>query len=63
MNMPELLPCPYCGKEANIGKTDFGFYFVGCSTKDCYGSILRMSPISQNIEEIIQAWNRRMTDV
>lgn len=60
--MPELLPCPYCGKEANICKTDFGFYFVGCSTTGCYGSILRMSPISQNIEEIIWIWNRRATD-
>lgn len=53
----DLLPCPFCGGEAYL-RDDVSHstaYFVGCSTKDCFGEI----HWGQTAEETIAAWNRR----
>lgn len=58
--MDELKPCPFCGGEAETGKTVFGLraglIFVFC--KKCYASSLDY----KTEKEAIKVWNRRVND-
>ena len=52
----ELLPCPFCGRHANIEQLDGPLWEGGCATEGCIGfeSILAYTKL-----EGIQAWNTR----
>lgn len=50
----ELKPCPFCGGEAEI-KNDLGNDCVYISCKWCHCN----SRLSENQEEVIEAWNTR----
>ena len=49
-----LKPCPFCGGEAEI-KNDLGNDCVYISCKWCHCN----SRLSENQEEVIEAWNTR----
>ena len=49
MSETKLLPCPFCGGEAEV----CGYYFIQCTK--CGSSTLTHT----NIEKAIQAWNNR----
>ena len=51
----ELKPCPFCGGEAHIRKTDLGTYRIYCS--QCPTTFGRYW--SWTKQEITNAWNRR----
>jgi hypothetical protein len=55
-----LLPCPFCGRHANIEQLDGPFWEGGCATEGCIGfeAILADTKL-----EGIQAWNRRVSSV
>ena len=56
-NEVKLLPCPFCGGEAEV--TLFvGNYGVGCTK--CPGAIFNCR--GQTKEEAIEAWNRRVSN-
>ena len=53
MNEVELLPCPFCGGEADfLGDT------VTIKCKECGGAFLCTNPLISRLE-VAQAWNRR----
>jgi len=56
-DMPELLPCPFCGGEAHIWEdpSHSKAWFIGCDDDDCLGTI----NWAESKEVIIAAWNRR----
>lgn len=57
--MSELLPCPFCGGEADIKKwTSTPFAIVVCKTKDCPCSSFGTNCYN-NEQEAIEAWNTR----
>lgn len=55
----ELLPCPFCGGEANLEKSpESGKWHVECGDADCIG--FWTASVYFDIEaEAIEAWNRR----
>lgn len=58
----ELKPCPFCGGEAKIKKTQHilaDTYSVVCKDKECRGRAIK--PLRDK-EAAIVAWNRRATD-
>lgn len=60
--MDKLKPCPFCGSEPNVQKAEYNApyveYFVRCSNmKKC--SVLPFTYSFDNIEDAIDAWNRR----
>ena len=58
----ELKPCPFCGGEAEIIKTNqcmAKYYSVVCKNKSCRGRGAK--PISSK-HHAIAAWNRRAND-
>jgi len=51
--MPELKPCPFCGKKAKVSNGWTGIVWCECSDDDC-------PAILQDTEEdAIAAWNTR----
>lgn len=57
--MMKLKPCPFCGGEARIDRNIFAFptsYSVIC--KICEAE----SEVFNTEKEVIEAWNRRVTD-
>lgn len=63
VNLPFLLPCPFCGRDLNqqdpmdtIYPADRGktIYQVVC--QDCSATVL-----GANVEECVENWNRRAT--
>ena len=59
----ELKPCPFCGREADWGVDDEGFFHVGCPTWDCFGGIYENHYTFSTVEEAAEKWNRRANDV
>ena len=57
----ELMPCPFCRKEAWIEKCRDGRFRVVCfHDEDCY---LKGARIKSNIREsLVNQWNRRKVD-
>ena len=55
--MTDLLPCPFCGGEASLNKTESGLLWsvlcVGCSV---------ITDLYRTEAEVIEAWNRRKGD-
>ena len=65
-----LLPCPFCGGEAELVESDYGMFMTGyavyckhCCTKagvtGRLGEAYEWTPIYNNEAEAIAAWNRR----
>lgn len=56
MSEVKLLPCPFCGGEANVSyNTKFGFV-PWCNNEEC---ILNESTKGYKTEEAIKLWNTR----
>lgn len=59
LNLPQwasLLPCPFCGGDAELVADGDGVY-AGCATKQCL-----IKPITDTYRikrDAIRAWNRR----
>lgn len=53
----EILPCPFCGGEAEIYNVGIGWYKVHCADYDCIGS--NASKIMSTREDAARVWNRR----
>ena len=62
--MPELKPCPFCGKKAIFIKLEYGdgdaYYGFTCEHWRC--PVCRVLPNYGSEEEAIEAWNRRAED-
>lgn len=60
--MSELLPCPFCGGEAQIGEnreTTVREYFVGCM--NCHIRLYKVGyKRFYTVDEAISAWNTRV---
>jgi hypothetical protein len=57
MSSTELLPCPFCGGEADlcVDSAHSTAYWIGCSTIGCFGN----KQWEETEVEAIRAWNRR----
>lgn len=55
--MSELLPCPFCGGEAELVDFDLDSCFVEC--RKCRASQPVLWPKSTSRQDAIAAWNRR----
>lgn len=59
MSMTNLLPCPFCGREARISHSGDGelcnIRCVGWNPGDCLGA----GPNCHSAEEAVDSWNRR----
>lgn len=57
-----LLPCPFCGEDAEIGwykDGDKDKFYVGCSNDKCGCEITGAEPF-YDLEKAISVWNKRM---
>lgn len=60
--MSKLLPCPFCGGEARVGRNIFsGLFHAGCSNDECLG-FSGLGWTYKKEEEAIEAWNRRANE-
>lgn len=68
--MSELLPCPFCGGEAEVIEAGYGMYMTGYAVycKKCclklgvtgrLGETYEWSPVFDTEAEAAEAWNRR----
>ena len=59
MKSNDLLPCPFCGGIAGVGRCyqDEGFYFVNCT--ECNASTDQLSGFPHTEQEAIELWNAR----
>jgi hypothetical protein len=57
----ELLPCPFCGSEAEI-QWESTQGMVSCTNEECYATSTWFSSddASEVMEHIVPRWNRRM---
>ena len=55
----DLKPCPFCGSDTKLSCNDSSQYEISCIDPLCG---CKMS-CSQNVEIIIQKWNRRYTGI
>ena len=51
-----IKPCPFCGAKAEIRSKPANRFTVACSSRSC-GAVIASS---QNEQEAIQSWNRRV---
>ena len=57
MNQPELKPCPFCGREAQIWQgIEHSSYRVACKSQ--YECAAQVGPYDTE-EEAVEAWNKR----
>ncbi len=61
MSDARLLPCPFCGGEAETGNPNQHdkLFVVGCNTPMCYGNINHFTLIFTDKESAITTWNTR----
>ena len=57
MSDTKLLPCPFCGGEAELRVSNDGYAVVGCKNDDCQGYACCYKYNSK--KEAIQKWNTR----
>ena len=57
--MSELKPCPFCGNAGEILQSDYGFFYVGCSTPKCLMNVDYSNHAFSTEEKAEDAWNRR----
>lgn len=50
----QISACPFCGEEADVGKTMYGGGIVMCENEQC-----RAEVPGQNPQEAITKWNTR----
>ena len=55
--MSELLPCPFCGGEADVGN-DYGKWYACCSNHDECEFVIISGP-HKSREEAVEVWNTR----
>ena len=57
--MTELLPCPFCGGEAQLERKDTGIqaWSCHCGNPDCYAGAVDV--VHPNRDALIEAWNKR----
>jgi len=60
MSDAQLLPCPFCGEDASIGRGPRG-WFVNC--QDCLASTNQLMNEPETEAEAIAAWNMRADDL
>ena len=59
--MDELKPCPFCGEREELHLKSFSGW--GADVIVCYGCLATFSQQEITCEEdLIEAWNRRVTD-
>lgn len=56
--MPELLPCPFCGGEAERYENVYGNHVVRCKNNRCIANTINMA--HEETEDAAQGWNRRV---
>lgn len=59
MNGDNLRPCPFCGAEAFIWRTNHRTY-IECKNYNSINHLVRIT--SQNDERAIERWNMRESD-
>lgn len=52
----KLLPCPFCGSEAEMKRNSGGIYFVKCKDKSCGA---RTRNFADNEGGAAYSWNKR----
>lgn len=55
--MAKLLPCPFCGGEANVVTNGKGFFSVSCPNEECCGYPTFLKYSKKSIA--IKRWNAR----
>lgn len=61
----ELLPCPFCGSDAEMltipeGHPDVGAMFVQCTNSRCMTSSALLYPLMDDVRGLLrERWNRR----
>lgn len=56
--MDKLLPCPFCGTEPRVAKTNDGRTYIGCDNLRTCPAFPSTYP-SVNEEAAVKAWNTR----
>ena len=65
----ELKKCPFCGKNAELCKDDFGKFLIQCKSCNVYIGVEVESGIPlkhgwkatfETIDDIVSVWNRRV---
>lgn len=56
--MTTLLPCPFCGKDAEVHAKLSGLYVAGCDDEGCPGCWLG-APQGGRVEVAMSLWNTR----
>lgn len=54
--MSELLPCPFCGGEAEIKQTEYGWFYPACTNWSCS---CNWCEAYKTEAEAVEAWNTR----
>ncbi len=53
-----LKGCPFCGSTAELSKTLYDQFYVGCENKQCIGS--EICSLYNSGKEAISRWNKRV---
>lgn len=58
-----LLPCPFCGGDGCIGKSNFPvFYFINCNDCTASSDVLLAAENEYTLDQAIARWNTRAAD-
>ena len=60
--MEELKPCPFCGAEAKMTKSEGLGYSIGCTNDDGNCGVMPSTIYYRTAGKAVEAWNRRMHD-
>lgn len=60
MDLSQILPCPFCGAEAEMHSTDDGADYIECTEATCQATTsLQYSIKDDGRPQLIERWNRR----